>query len=149
MFENGSQDVRLLRISGCPGAGKRKGAFPKMKPSLYNMNRIHHACLLPADDILMKNCDKFFKNEECRYFPCHEKIASKTFNCLFCYCPLYMLGDRCGGNFKYIGKSKKVKCCSQCTFPHEPHNYDLVIAKLNPENTDVSPKKREKKDTVA
>ncbi|MCL2306140.1 MAG: cysteine-rich small domain-containing protein [Planctomycetaceae bacterium] len=78
----------------------------------------------------MKNSDQFFRNEECRYFPCHDNSDSETFNCLFCYCPLYLLGDRCGGNFKYVGESKNVKCCSECTFPHEAAHYDLVIAKL-------------------
>jgi len=76
------------------------------------------------------NSDKCFRNVECRFFPCHENIASETFNCLFCYCPLYFTGNRCGGNFEYVGKSRNVKSCSQCTFPHDPNNYDLVIAKL-------------------
>jgi len=78
----------------------------------------------------MKNSDQFFKNVECRFFPCHERIGTETFNCLFCYCPLYSLGRDCGGNFEYIGESGNVKCCSKCTFPHEAGNYDLVIAKL-------------------
>ena len=33
--------------------------------------------------------------------PCH-KTVGESFNCLFCYCPLYALGDQCGGNFTYI-----------------------------------------------
>ncbi|HBT78254.1 MAG TPA: metal-binding protein [Planctomycetaceae bacterium] len=78
----------------------------------------------------MKNSFKFFRNTGCRYFPCHENIDPESFNCLFCYCPLYPLGDRCGGNFEYVGESKDIKCCSQCTFPHEPTHYDLVVTKL-------------------
>lgn len=46
---------------------------------------------------------KFFQNKECEYFPCHKVKNTENFNCLFCYCPLYALGDKCGGNFKYIG----------------------------------------------
>ena len=78
----------------------------------------------------MENSFKFFANTDCRYFPCHEKADPENFNCLFCYCPLYLLGDQCGGNFEYIGKSKTIKCCTKCTFPHEPENYDTIIAKF-------------------
>ena len=51
---------------------------------------------------------KFFQNTKCEYFPCHETDKLEDFNCLFCFCPLYMLKDECGGNFKY---SKNVKDC--------------------------------------
>ena len=46
----------------------------------------------------MANYD-FFQNKECEYFPCHKNADKESFNCLFCYCPLYCLGDKCGGNF--------------------------------------------------
>ena len=36
--------------------------------------------------------------------------------CMFCYCPLYMLGDKCGGNFKYTPHG--IKDCSNCILPH-------------------------------
>ena len=49
----------------------------------------------------MKNCFKYYQNKECEYFPCHEN-AKEDFNCMFCFCPLYPLGDKCGGNFEYI-----------------------------------------------
>jgi len=78
----------------------------------------------------MKNSHKYFANTECRYFPCHDNTASAPFNCLFCYCPLYSLGEHCGGAFEYVGESHNVKCCSNCDFPHDPNNYGLVTAKL-------------------
>ena len=53
---------------------------------------------------------KFFQNKECEYFPCHKVKNTENFNCLFCYCPLYALGDKCGGNFKYIEGG--IKDCS-------------------------------------
>ena len=40
----------------------------------------------------MKHYD-FFQNSECEYFPCHKGADPKTFSCLFCYCPLYALGE--------------------------------------------------------
>ena len=42
---------------------------------------------------------KFFNHKECEYFPCHKTNDPDNFNCLFCYCPLYALKDKCGGNF--------------------------------------------------
>ena len=36
----------------------------------------------------------YFQNSACPYFPCHEKGNKEFFNCLFCYCPLYALGDK-------------------------------------------------------
>ena len=59
---------------------------------------------------------QFFQNKECEFFPCHTGVAEQDFNCLFCYCPLYALGERCGGGFRYTKSG--VKNCSDCTLPH-------------------------------
>ncbi len=69
----------------------------------------------------------FFQNRDCRYFPCHQGVAEEDFNCLFCYCPLYALGKKCGGNCEYIGEG--VKSCKGCAFPHHRQNYGRVIAR--------------------
>ena len=70
----------------------------------------------------------FFQNRDCQYFPCHKRADEETFNCLFCYCPLYALADRCGGNFTYTEKG--IKDCSKCLIPHRRENYELVIEKM-------------------
>lgn len=57
----------------------------------------------------------YFQNTACPYFPCHAKANREFFNCLFCYCPLYALGDKCGGNFVYTENG--VKDCSNCLVP--------------------------------
>lgn len=44
----------------------------------------------------------FFQNRACEYFPCHKGVADEDFNCLFCYCPLYLLGDECGARILSI-----------------------------------------------
>ena len=75
----------------------------------------------------MKNSFRFFKNEECEYFPCHKIKNSEDFNCLFCYCPLYKMED-CGGNPCFTPEG--VKDCSKCLLPHQPENYEKVISKL-------------------
>ena len=71
---------------------------------------------------------KFFQNKECEYFPCHKVENLEDFNCLFCYCPLYCLGDKCGGNFVYTKSG--IKSCVNCTRPHLKDNYDLIIKTL-------------------
>lgn len=69
----------------------------------------------------------FFSNRECEWFPCHENADKDNFSCLFCYCPLYALGDDCGGNFTYTEKG--YKDCSGCLVPHRSENYGHMIKK--------------------
>ena len=71
---------------------------------------------------------KFFQHKECEYFPCHGGADPENFNCLFCYCPLYTLGDRCGGNFTYTESG--IKDCSNCLRPHKRENYDSINKQL-------------------
>ena len=70
----------------------------------------------------------FFQNKECEMFPCHTGVPEESFNCLFCYCPLYALGEACGGGFTYTQGG--IKNCSGCTFPHKRENYDAVLARF-------------------
>jgi len=77
----------------------------------------------------MRNSHKFFSNQECKYFPCHTMPDKDNFNCLYCYCPLYSLEDKCGGNFKYKD-SKSGKTCIDCHLPHMPEYYDTIVSKL-------------------
>ena len=76
----------------------------------------------------MKNNFSFFKNTECEYFPCHNS-SGEHFNCMFCYCPLYALGDKCGGNFCYT--SDNIKDCSSCLIPHTDKGYQYIMSKLD------------------
>ncbi len=72
---------------------------------------------------------KFFQNKKCEFFPCHKTSNEENFNCLFCYCPLYALGEKCGGNFKYIDGG--IKDCANCLVPHSPKGYDYIISKYS------------------
>lgn len=72
---------------------------------------------------------EYFSHKECEYFPCHKGADINNFNCLFCYCPLYALGDKCGGNFIYLENG--CKDCSNCLFPHLRENYDAINARYN------------------
>ena len=71
---------------------------------------------------------EFFQNRECECFPCHIGLEEEKFNCLFCYCPLYTLGDQCGGSFVYLENG--VKDCSGCLKPHRAGNYDKIMEKM-------------------
>lgn len=72
---------------------------------------------------------QFFQNRQCRFFPCHKGVDEADFNCLFCYCPLYTLGKKCGGSCRYTEKG--IKSCTECTFPHHRENYEKVIARYD------------------
>ena len=71
----------------------------------------------------------FFQNRECEYFPCHRGADPESFSCLFCYCPLYALGDHCGGSFVYLANG--IKDCSNCLRPHCRENYDKIMEKMS------------------
>ncbi|MDA8100875.1 MAG: hypothetical protein M0042_14760 [Nitrospiraceae bacterium] len=63
---------------------------------------------------------KEFIHRECEYYPCHDLAEWK--NCLFCWCPLYLL--ECGGD----GEMKNgIKDCSKCTIPHREGGYEYVV----------------------
>ena len=70
----------------------------------------------------------FYQNRACEYFPCHAAPEEKDFNCLFCYCPLYALSDRCGGNPRFLPNG--IKDCSLCSRPHCRENYDEILSEM-------------------
>lgn len=70
----------------------------------------------------------FFSHTSCEYFPCHKGVSREDFNCLFCYCPLYVLGEKCGGSPRILENG--IKDCSSCNFPHHRENYNDVLEKL-------------------
>lgn len=72
---------------------------------------------------------KKFQNIKCEFFPCHEGVLPEDFNCLFCYCPLYLLGNRCGGNFTYTEGG--IKDCSNCIKPHAKGSYEFIMSKMD------------------
>jgi len=69
----------------------------------------------------------FFQNKECECFPCHETDRPEDFNCLFCYCPLYTLGRRCGGCYAYLPGG--IKDCSHCLLPHQRDGYAYILSR--------------------
>ena len=74
---------------------------------------------------------KFFQNTKCEWFPCHS-TSTENFNCLFCFCPLYIYDD-CGGNYTML--QNNIKDCSNCLIPHK--NYDYIIKKIKGESNEV------------
>ncbi|MBQ2276830.1 MAG: cysteine-rich small domain-containing protein [Lachnospiraceae bacterium] len=79
----------------------------------------------------MKPSHSFFENRACKYFPCHKGL--EDFNCLFCFCPMYHM-QNCLGSPEYMEvKGKKLKVCTNCTFPHQPKHYEAIMNKLKNE----------------
>lgn len=76
----------------------------------------------------MPNYD-FFQHKSCEYFPCHKTSHPEGFSCLFCYCPLYALGDQCGGSFTYTPSG--IKDCSKCLRPHRRENYGDICRHMS------------------
>ena len=81
----------------------------------------------------------FFSHRQCEFFPCHPGADAAHFNCLFCFCPLYMLGDACGGRVSYTKDG--LKDCSACDRPHLPGAYDWVLVRLKETNDSVNREK--------
>lgn len=75
------------------------------------------------------NYNYFYQNKKCEYFPCHKTKNIDDFNCMFCYCPLYMLGDKCGGNYKILNNN--IKDCSECLIPHTKNAHQYIENKFN------------------
>ena len=75
-------------------------------------------------DVKVKNSYRYFENRDCQYYPCHEM---EHINCLFCYCPLNAM-EHCPGTPVFLElNGKTIKDCSNCTFPHQAENYDLIM----------------------
>lgn len=87
----------------------------------------------------MNNSYRFFQNKQCEYFPCHKVEDEEAFNCLFCYCPLY-LQENCLGHPDHIlsAKGRRIKDCSGCTVVHRPDMYDKILQKLGQQEDEIS-----------
>ena len=70
----------------------------------------------------------FFRTRNVSIFPAMRGADKETFSCLFCYCPLYCLGDKCGGSFTYTENG--IKDCSGCLKPHRRENYGKIMEKM-------------------
>lgn len=47
---------------------------------------------------------------------------------MLCYCPLYMLGPDCGGNFEYLPSG--IKSCLNCNRPHDPKRWNEMMGMM-------------------
>ncbi len=94
---------------------------------LYGMPRGAYEGFFGVPERKEENAHAFFQNRSCEKFPCHRGVCREDFNCLFCYCPLYALGEQCGGNFHYTEKG--YKSCADCNYPHKRENYDAILAR--------------------
>ena len=73
--------------------------------------------------------DDFFQHKQCEFYPCHPEADPETFSCLFCYCPLYALGEKCGGDFTYTAQG--IKDCTNCLRPHKRENYLSIMKHMD------------------
>lgn len=80
----------------------------------------------------------YFSHRGCEFFPCHPGADPENFNCLFCYCPLYLLGPECGGSFTYLPDGRKD--CTGCIYPHRRGSYEEIVRRLGERTESVSGK---------
>ncbi len=119
-------DQLILTLSE-PVDGPIRIAFART--SWYKVN-LYNSAGIPAIpfEVTVGAEYQYFSNKSCEYFPCHPGADPEDFNCLFCYCPLYALGDACGGDFTRTAAG--VKDCSNCLFPHRRENYAGIMRAL-------------------
>ena len=68
------------------------------------------------------------KKRKCKYFPCHERVAEREFDCMWCYCPLYEID--CAGRYEIVGKDM-VKDCTNCIMPHAKEGIKYILRRIN------------------
>ena len=73
--------------------------------------------------------------------PAIKRIKRKISTVFSVYCPLYALGDKCGGNFQYLASG--YKDCSGCLIPHRRENYGRILEKY-PQIADLAKQNRTK-----
>jgi len=83
----------------------------------------------------MENSYKFYQNRDCQFFPCHTDIDEDSFNCLFCYCPVYFV--QCPGDFRRLEDGRKD--CMGCTLNHEPRFWEMVQSMMKNPKADSFP----------
>ncbi|MEE8721674.1 MAG: nicotinate-nucleotide--dimethylbenzimidazole phosphoribosyltransferase [Eggerthellaceae bacterium] len=115
---------KLVGTGGAVGAAAAKTGQGRGAPDAVAASAERDSAALKAsasEGIMSKGSREhrypFATNRACPYFPCHDDLDSAEFNCLFCYCPLYALGPRCGGRFRYTDAG--VKDCTPCSLPHQ------------------------------
>ncbi len=136
-----SDTVLCVRDGTVDRVGRPEEIFtPAYIEQLYGMEPGSYNAFFGDAKPDVQGDQRFFQNRGCPFFPCHRGVEEQDFNCLFCYCPLYALGDRCGGNFRYTDSG--VKSCEDCAFPHRRENYERVLGRW-PEIAALTERKEE------
>ena len=69
---------------------------------------------------------KFFSHKQCEYYPCHQL---DEINCLFCYCPLYILKD-CKGNYRIFLSIKNLDASEKIVYKNSYQNTMIYLRNL-------------------
>ncbi len=108
---------------GCGYAISYEGLRPVSYARLPAVRALRSVAASSQEDWKTKHYS-FFSHKECEFFPCHKTDDPDNFNCMFCYCPLYVLGDKCGGNFSKTDSG--LKDCSKCLLPHQRNSFGYI-----------------------
>ena len=123
------QEIRPLEVYGVSNCGMENECVTEGVENLSAKNGYLTIVIVKNKTKTLPNSSRFFENRACSYYPCHKEI--EQLNCMFCYCPMYRMNP-CPGKPEYWEKNgKTIKVCTNCTYPHQPENYDNIMKILS------------------
>ena len=99
-------------------------------PPEENKREFTRRCVEAHIDRIIKATNDLWKQPDSVCEKCHD--TDEPINCLFCFCPLYYLKEKCGGDFIILENG--VKDCSNCMKHHDPKwvkQYLLNVIKID------------------
>lgn len=120
--------IRPLEVYSVSNCGKEEEKVFSGVDNIPENSGYFTIVIVKTKDEPVHNSSRFFENRACAYYPCHRDI--EQINCMFCYCPMYEM-EHCPGTPEYKETNgRKLKICTNCTYPHQAEHYDAIMKVL-------------------
>lgn len=120
--------IRPLEVYSVSDCGKEEEKVFSGVDNIPENSGYFTIVIVKTKDGPVHNSSRFFENRACTYYPCHRGI--EHINCMFCYCPMYEM-EHCPGTPEYKETNgRKLKICTNCTYPHQAEHYDAIMKVL-------------------
>lgn len=120
--------IRPLEVYSVSDCGKEEEKVFSGVDNIPENSGYFTIVIVKTKDEPVHNSSRFFENRACAYYPCHRDI--EQINCMFCYCPMYGM-EHCPGTPEYKETNgRKLKICTNCTYPHQAEHYDAIMKVL-------------------
>ena len=120
--------IRPLEVYSVSDCGKEEEKVFSGVDNIPENSGYFTIVIVKTKDEPVHNSSRFFENRACAYYPCHRDI--EQINCMFCYCPMYEM-EHCPGTPEYKETNgRKLKICTNCTYPHQAEHYDAIMKVL-------------------